>query len=216
MKQIAAISVLFLVLGSLASGQKQVPVVPETVSVPMPVSYGLVIDNSGSYRTLLEKVIKLVNGIVDENKPGDEVFLVTFVDTPKIVLRQEMTDSKEDLRDSVENMFIQGGPTAILDAVKYSADYLSQQAKSDADRSKVLVLVTDGDERESAAKIDDVLKAIKSANIRVFVVAIAEEKVYTKVIDRLTKETGGIKYTPKSRDEITAAVKSLSAAIRAK
>ncbi len=216
MKQIAAISVLFLVLGSLANAQKQVPVVPETVSVPIPVSYGLVIDNSGSYRTLLEKVIKLVNGIVDENKPGDEVFLVTFVDTPKIVLRQEMTDSKEDLRDSVENMFIQGGPTAILDAVKYSADYLAQQAKSDADRSKVLVLVTDGDERESAAKIDDVLKAIKSANIRVFVVAIAEEKVYTKVIDRLTKESGGTKYTPKSRDEITAAVKSLSAAIRAK
>lgn len=216
MKQIATIGVLIVVLVGLASGQKQVPVVPETVSVPIPVSYGLVIDNSGSYRTLLEKVIKLVLGIVDENKPGDEAFLVTFVDTPKIVLRQEMTDNKDDVRDSVENMFIQGGPTAILDAVKYSADYLSQQAKSDADRSRVLVLVTDGDERESAAKIDDVLKTIKSANIRVFVVAIAEEKVYPKVIDRLTKETGGIKYTPKTRDEMTAAVKSLSAAIRTK
>ena len=203
-------------LAGLASGQKPVPAVPETVAGPIPVSYGLVIDNSGSYRTLLEKVIKLVSGIVDENRPGDEAFLVTFVDTPKIVLRQEMTDSKDDVRDSVENMFIQGGPTAILDAVKYSADYLSQQAKSDADRSRVLVLVTDGDERESAAKIDDVLKTIKSANIRVFVVAIAEEKVYTKVIDRLSKETGGTKYTPKTRDEITAAVKSLSAAIRTK
>lgn len=216
MKQIAALGVLFVVLAGLASGQKQVPVVAETVANPIPVSYGLVIDNSGSYRTLLEKVIKLVSDIVDENKPGDEVFLVTFVDTPKIVLRQEMTDSKDDVRDSVENMYIQGGPTAILDAVKYSADYLSQQAKSDSDRSRVLILVTDGDERESAAKIDDVLKTIKAANIRVFVMAISEEKVYTKVIDRLSKETGGVKYTPKTRDEIAAAVKSLSAAIRTK
>ena len=215
MKQIVIIAFLCLICVGMAGGQKQAPV-PESVSAPIPVSYGLVIDNSGSYRTLLEKVIKLVSAIVDENKPGDEAFLVTFVDTPKIVLRQDLTESKDVLRDSVENMFIEGGLTSILDAVKYSAEHLAQNAKSDAGRSRVLVLVTDGDERQSAANIDEVLKALKAANVRVFVVAIAEEKVYTKLIDRLCKETGGVKYTPKNRDEITAAVKSLSAAIRTK
>ena len=216
MKQIAIMAVLYLVFAGAASGQKQAPAGPEASAAPIPVSYGLVIDNSGSYRTLLEKTINLVSGIVDENKPGDEAFLVTFVDTSKIVLRQELTDSKDELRDSVENMFVEGGLTAILDAVKYSSDHLSQNAKSEPGRSRVLVLVTDGDERQSAAHIDEVLKALKVANIRVFVIAIAEEKVYTKVIDRLWKETGGVKYTPKTRDEIAAAIKSLSVAIRMK
>ncbi|MEO7672634.1 MAG: VWA domain-containing protein [Pyrinomonadaceae bacterium] len=216
MTKIVKIAILTIAFAGLAIGQKQSTAVAESVSAAAPVSYGLVVDNSGSFRTLLEKVIKLVSGIIDENDSGDEAFLVTFVDTAKISMRQEMTDNKEELRDSVENMFIQGGPTAILDAVKYSADYLAQQAKSDPARSRVLVLITDGDERESAAKIDDVLKAIKTANIRVFVFAIAEEKIYTKVIDRLAKESGGKTYTPKTRDEIAAAVKSLAAAIRTK
>lgn len=216
MKQIAILAVLYFAFAAMAIGQKQAPAGPEASAAPIPVSYGLVIDNSGSYRTLLEKIINLVSGIVGENRPGDEAFLVTFVDTPKIVLRQELTESKDELRDSIENMFVEGGLTAMLDAVKYSSDHLSQNAKSGSGRSRVLVLVTDGDERQSAAHIDEVLKALKAANIRVFVIAIAEEKVYTKVIDRLWKETGGVKYTPKTRDEIAAAIKSLSAAIRMK
>jgi Mg-chelatase subunit ChlD len=212
MKYSAVILVLILALAGLANGQKQAPAPPEIV----PVSYGLVIDNSGSYRTLLEKVITLANGIVEENKPGDETFLVTFISTPKIILRQELTENKGEIRDAVENMFIEGGLTAIVDAVKSSADYLSENARSDVDRSKALVLITDGDERQSTAKIEDVIKVLKDAKIRVFVLALSEEKVYPKVIDRLCKETGGVKYTPRTRDEIAAALKSLISAIRTK
>src|SRR5215218_8798166 len=73
------------------------------------VSYGLVIDNSGSVRTLLDKIISLTTEIVAANGPEDEAFLVTFVDTPKIVLRQEFTYQKAELNDSVQNMFIEGG-----------------------------------------------------------------------------------------------------------
>ncbi len=214
MKNLAAIAVLYLAFAGLAYGQKTE--IPENSAATLPVSYGLVVDNSGSYRTLLEKVIKLASGIIDENKPGDEAFLVTFVDTAKIVLRQEFTESKDELRDSAENMFIEGGMTSIVDAVKSSADYLSQNAKGDTERQRSLILITDGDERKSSAKIEDVLKILAAAKIRVFVIAISDEKVYPKVIDRLSKETGGTKYEPKTRDEFTAAVKSVSAAIRSK
>ena len=106
--------------------------------------------------------------------------------------------------------------TSIVDAVKSSADYLSENAKAEPDRLKALILVTDGHERKSTAQIDDVVKTLKASNIKVFVVAIAEEKVYTKVIDRMTKETGGTKYLPATREEIAAAAKSVSAAIRVK
>ena len=180
----------------------------------LPVSYGLVVDNSGSFRPLLDRVITIVSDVVEENGAEDETFIVTFVDTPKIVLRQEFTYRKADLHDAAQNMFIEGGQTAILDAVKSSAEYLGKNARTDSGRLRALVIVTDGEDRASVSKIDDVLRMLKEQNIRVFAIAMAEGKVFTKLLDRLTKETGGTIFMPKNRNDVSAAAKQVSAAIR--
>jgi uncharacterized protein with von Willebrand factor type A (vWA) domain len=159
-------------------------------------------------------VIVVVTGVIEENRADDEAFFLTFVDTPKIVLRQELTSTKAELHDAAQNMFIEGGQTAILDAVKVSAEYLAKNAQ--AGHSRALVLVTDGEDRESGAKIDDVLRFLKEQNIRVFVIALAEGKVFTKLIDRLTKETAGKKVTPRTKAEITTAAAEISLAMRTK
>ena len=206
--------ILFLALGlSLTTSGQEAAKKPEPATG---VSYGLVVDNSGSYRSLLDRVVSIVSDVVEENAPDDEAFLVTFVDTRKIVLRQEFTDRKSDLHDAAQNMFIEGGYTAILDAVKSSADYLVQNARPDAGRSRALVLVTDGEDRESQTKLEDVVKLLKDNNIRVFVIAMAEGKVVTKVIDRLTKATGGSIVTPKARGDLSAAARQVSVAMRTK
>lgn len=179
-----------------------------------PVSYGLVVDNSGSLRLMLDRVVQLVSGIADQNGPEDEAFLVTFVDTPKIVLRQEFTGDPGDIRDAAENMFIEGGQTAIVDAVKSSADYLRDHARKEAGRARVLILITDGDEGQSGSKLESVLSALKDEKIRVFAVAIAEGKPLLKLLDKLTKETGGKAFVPKNNAELVESVKSISEAIR--
>ena len=181
-----------------------------------PVSYGLVIDNSGSIRTLLDRVIAVVGNVVEANKSEDETFVLTFVDTSKIVMRQEFTNRKSELHDAIQNMFIEGGQTSILDAVKISAEYLGKNARSEGERQRALILVTDGDDGNSGAKIEDVLRTLKENNVRVFVVAIAEGKVVTKLIDRLTKETGGMKFTPKTVADLTTTADQISSAIRTK
>ena len=180
----------------------------------LPVSYGLVVDNSGSFRTLLDRVVSAAADVVEDNGAEDEAFVVTFVDTPKIVLRQEFTFKKSELHDAVQNMFIEGGQTAILDAVKSAADYLSQNARSDGVRLHALVLVTDGEDRASVSKIEDVIKILKENNIRVFVVAMSDTKIFPKVIDRLAKETGGIVVVSKTRADLGTAVKQISAQMR--
>ncbi|MEP7149040.1 MAG: VWA domain-containing protein [Acidobacteriota bacterium] len=180
------------------------------------VSYGLVVDNSGSFRTLLDNVITVVSDVVEENGADDEAFLVTFVDTPKIVLRQEFTYRKSELHDAAQNMFIEGGKTAILDAIKSSADYLVQNARTDTGRIRALVLVTDGEDRESASKIEDVQKLLKDQNIRLFVIAMSDTRVFTKILDRLTKGTGGLIVAPKGRAGLSAAAKQIFAAMRTK
>lgn len=202
---------LFLCLSTQAQ-EKQ----PASKAEKVAVSYGLVIDNSGSIRTLLDKVITVVTDVVDANEAEDEAFLLTFVDTSKIVLRQEFTFSKSELHDAAENMFIEGGQTAILDAVKISADYLSKNARTDGARSRALILVTDGEDRESGSKIDDVLRLLKEQNIRVYVVALADGKIFPKLIDRLTKETGGAKFSPKTRADLTTVATQIAASIRTK
>ncbi|MGI8786560.1 MAG: vWA domain-containing protein [Pyrinomonadaceae bacterium] len=181
----------------------------------IPVSYGILADNSGSFRTLLEMVIDTVKGLVEENKPDDETFLVRFVDSDKIKLAQEFTDSKSDLQDAAEDMFIEGGATAITDAVDFSAKYLTEKAKSEPNRHKALILICDGDDRRSLAKLETVLMFLKNEKIRVYAIGVSDEKFSTKILDKLAKETGGKVYTPKNPAEIKTAVKELAVAMRA-
>ena len=179
-----------------------------------PISYGLVVDNSGSFRLLIDQIINVVSGVVDLQEKDDEAFLVTFVDTPKIVLRQELTKSKPELKDAAQNMFIEGGQTAILDAMKSASDYLAENADKDSGRLKALVLVTDGEDRQSKSKIEDVIAQLRDQKIRVFVIAMSDVKVVTKVIARLSKETGGSIFTPKNRGELANTAKEVAAAMR--
>ena len=194
---------------------------PDSVAAPPPppppsppVSYGLVVDNSGSFRLLLDQVITVVSEVVESHGADDEAFLVTFVDNPKIVLRQELTSSKSELHDAINNMFIEGGQTTILDAMKSSADYLAENGNNAPARLKSLVLVTDGEDRESKVKIDDLLPLLQKNKIRVFVIAISDTRVVTKMVSRLAKESGGAIFLPKNRGEVKATAKEVAAAIR--
>ncbi len=211
-----AASLLILILAAAVSAQNKGGETAAPSVARGPLSIAIVVDNSGSYRTIFDRVIKSTTQIIDDVRPGDEGFLVTFVDTSKIVLRQGMTAEKKDLQDSVDNMFIEGGATAILDAVVYAAKHLSEHSTPGADRSRVIILITDGDERESAATVDEAIKTAKAANARIFVLGLFDEKFYAKVIDRLIKETGGAKFVPKMPKETPAAVTSLLSAIRTK
>lgn len=179
-----------------------------------PVSVGLLIDNSGSYRSIFERVMESASTFVDELKDGDQAFVITFVDTPKIMLRQEITDRKADLRDAVDNMFIEGGPTSLIDGVVFAARYFDEHTKTAVERPRVLVIITDGDERGSSSSIEEAVTAVKNSGIRVIVLGLYDEKFYPKIVDRLIKETNGAKFVPKYPKDTQAAVESVIRAIR--
>ncbi len=184
-------------------------------TVPVSVSYGIIVDNSGSYRLLLDGVVEAVKNIVNENKADDETFLVRFVDTDKIYLSQDFTPDKNQIRDAADEMYIEGGKTAILDAIYFSAKHLSANANTESNRRRALVLITDGEDRQSKVKLEEVLKFLKGEKIQVFSIGLSDEKVYTKLLDKLAKETNGRFFTPKNRAEIPTVIKELTAVIRA-
>jgi hypothetical protein len=186
----------------------------EAVKSTRPVSYGIVADNSGSYRLLLERVINLTGAVANRNGENDETFVVTFVDPVKIKVRQELTFDKQEIVESVDNMFVEGGQSAVLDAVRFSIDYLSSNSKASGERNFALLLISDGDDRGSAAKIETVLTAAKEANIKIVVVGISEEQVNVKLLDRLSKGTGGTAFYPRTPKETMALVPDIAAALR--
>jgi Mg-chelatase subunit ChlD len=180
----------------------------------MPVSYGFVIDNSGSMRLRLERIIRLVSQVAVLNGPEDETFLVSFIDSEKISVKQEMTSNVDAVIDEAENMFIQGGRTAIIDAVRLSATYLSENGRTDEGRLRRLIVITDGDERESRSKLADLIDILQKEKIAVFVVGIGEQKVETKLIDRIVKDSGGKRYLPISAADIDVLIPQLAGDIR--
>ncbi len=190
------------------------PCPAQTSEVASPLTYGFVIDNSGSMRLRLERIIRLVSKVAALNGPEDETFLVTFIDSEKISVKQEMTANTDAVIDEAENMFIQGGKTAIIDAVRLSATYLSENGRKEEGRLRRLIVITDGDERESRSNLTDLIEILKKEGIAVFIVGIGESKVETKLIDRLVKDSGGKRYLPISEAEISELIPLLAGDIR--
>lgn len=179
-----------------------------------PLSYGVVVDNSGSYRTIFETVIRTVNQIFESQAESDEAFLVRFVDSSKISLVQDLTASKSDLQSAAEQMFIEGGQTAILDGVYFSAKYLAEQ-NVPIDRRKFLIVITDGEDRKSQVKIEEVVRFLKAEKIQVYTLGLSDGKIYKSLLEKLAKETGGKSFMVENRTEIEANVKQLNQAVRA-
>ena len=177
------------------------------------LSYGVVVDNSGSYRQIFETVIKSVGQIAEANEANDEAFLVRFVDNSHMSLLQDFTRSKSELQSAAEEMFIEGGQTAILDAVYFSARHLAEAGA--ADRRKVLILVTDGEDRKSRTKIETLLNFLKGEKIRVFALGLSDAKVNRGLLDKLAKETGGKSFIVEKPAERETLIKQLNSAVRA-
>src|SRR6185369_3810095 len=125
--------------------------VPQTIETftreEVPISYGLAVDTSGSLRSQLQSVIDAGKTIINANKPGDETFLVRFISSDKIETVQDFTANKEQLLDGLDSFYVEGGQTAVIDAVYLSAEHVSEYRKGDERRRRALIVITDGEDR---------------------------------------------------------------------
>ena len=175
----------------------------------IPVSYGLVIDNSGSMRSQLDAVVKASVRIVNSNKPGDDAFLVRFISSDKIQVVQETTSDRGLLANGLDTLYVEGGQTAVIDAVYLGVDKLSKQASSDnKPRRFALVLVTDGEDRNSFYRPEQLLKLLGSTDVQIYTIGFTRElkgKSPGKAKDLLTQlatDTGGRAFFPATAGEL--------------
>ena len=195
--------------------------VPQTIETftreEVPISYGLAVDTSGSLRSQLQSVIDAGKSIINSNKPGDETFLVRFISSDKIETVQDFTSSKEALLDGLESFYIEGGQTAIIDAVYLSAEHVSEYKKGDAGdrRRRALIVITDGEDRNSFYKQEQLFARLREEDVQIFVIGFVNEldkeaglirksprEKAVNLIKKLASETGGRAFFPESISEL--------------
>ena len=158
----------------------------------VPISYGLAVDTSGSLRSQLQSVIDAGKTIINSNKPGDETFLVRFISSDKIETVQDFTANKEMLLDGLDSFYVEGGQTAVIDAVYLSAEHVSDYKKGDEGdrRRRALIVITDGEDRNSFYKQEQLFARLREEDVQIFVIGFVNE---------LDKETGFIRKSPREK-----------------
>jgi len=178
------------------------------INKEVPLSYGLVIDGSGSMRSQINEILGAAGRIVSSNRPSDETFVVRFVSTDKIYVQQEPTSNKTALFKALDQFYIEGGLSAVVDAIYLSAQKLAELKDTGQLRRRILILVTDGEDRVSFYKQDKLFELLGENNIQVFTIALTNELKPSsrdkamKLLTRLALDTGGRTYFPDSKTDI--------------
>src|SRR5712664_636437 len=115
----------------------------------VPVSMGLVIDNSGSMRDKRPRVNEAALTLVQASNPQDEAFVVNFNDDFYLDLDKDFTNSIPELKEALERIDSRGS-TALRDAILGSLDHLKKASKD----KKVLLVVTDGEDNASRNSLE--------------------------------------------------------------
>jgi len=183
----------------------------------VPISYGLAVDTSGSLRSQLQSVIDAGKTIVTSNRPGDETFLVRFISSDKIETVQDFTASKDLLIDGLDSLYVEGGQTAVIDAVYLSAERIAEYKKGDDNdrRRRALIVVTDGEDRVSFYKQEQLFARLREADVQIYVIGFINEldkeggfirksprDRAVNLINKLASETGGRAFFPQSLSEL--------------
>lgn len=196
----------------------------------VPTDYLLLIDNSGSIRFQLEKVIDASKTIVATNRQDDKTGVIRFVSKNNIELLQDFTSNRQELNDALDNMFIEGGPTAIIDALYLATEkvdsFESDESRVDRKR-RAIILVSDGEDRDSYFKEVDLNKKLRESDVQIFSVGFIDEldrdgnfirksaaDKAKSFLERIASETGGKAYFPSSVAELPQIAKDIANEMR--
>jgi VWFA-related protein len=179
----------------------------------VPVSIGLLIDNSASMRALRGKVEAAALAFARASNAMDELCVVNFAD--KVDIDVPFTSDLAELERRIARVDSVGG-TALWDAFDRAEMYVSDHATR---LLKVLLVITDGNDNTSVARLPQVVRQAQRREIVVDAVGLFGSNASTAArgrheLEQLTRETGGNAFFPGDVDQINAVVLDLARQIR--
>lgn len=178
----------------------------------IPVSLGLLIDNSGSMRAVRAKVEEAALALARASNPQDEMFVLNFADKTRIDV--PFTSDVNVLEAGIARGDAIGG-TAMRDAVDAGEAYLNERATRDR---KVLLVITDGNDNASAVTLDRIRQTAEQHEITIYAIGLfgdaSRAKGAHRELDQLAERTGGSAYYPPSIAEVDAVALDIARQIR--
>ena len=166
----------------------------------VPVSVGLLIDNSGSMRSIRGTVEAAALAFAKASNPDDELFVMNFADKPELDV--PFTSDRDVLARGIARVDAVGG-TAMRDAVQEAERYVREHGTRER---RALVVVTDGNDNESTATLDGVTSTAQQRDVVIYAIGLFAHADKAKpahaALDHLTERSGGIAYYPNTIDRV--------------
>ena len=179
--------------------------ISEFTHADIPVSVGLVIDNSGSMKSKRARVNAAALTFVKTSNPQDEVFVVNFSDEFYLDMDQDFTNDPKVLKAALERIDSRGG-TALYDAILGSMSHLKKGTRE----KRVLLVVTDGVDKDSTHNLAYTVEKLQQSNVVIYAVGLftrnddsrEEMRQGKKALLGLAQASGGEAFFPKTVDDV--------------
>jgi Ca-activated chloride channel family protein len=180
----------------------------------VPVTVGLVIDNSGSMRSKRIDVIHAALAFARSSNPEDQVFVVNFNEHVSMGLPANIpfTGNQQQLETALSKNKADG-MTALYDAVAVALEQL-KRGKWD---KKVLIVISDGGDNASTHKLAELMSMVNQSSAILYTMGIFDANDDDRnphVLKQLSKNSGGEAFFPESLEEITPICQQIAHDIR--
>jgi Ca-activated chloride channel family protein len=168
----------------------------------VPVSMGLIIDNSGSMREKRAGVESAALALVKDSNKQDEVFIINFND--EVYIDADFTSDIAKMEAGLTKIDSRGG-TAMRDAIRLSVEHLKEGAKRD---KKVILVVTDGNDNASVVPLEALTRLAQQDDVLIYAIGLLsdedkrEAKKAKRALELLAESTGGQVFYPKDVSEV--------------
>jgi VWFA-related protein len=180
----------------------------------IPVTVGLVIDNSGSMKPKHHDVVAAALEFARLSNPQDQMFVVNFNEKISFGLPDDtpFTDQAPQLEIALSKIAA-NGETALYDAIAAALDHLK---KGNRDK-KVLIIISDGGDNASKHKLAEITALVGQPGAIIYTIGIFDEQDEDRnpgVLKQLAKNTGGEAFLPEALKDVTPVCQRIAHDIR--
>lgn len=191
---------------------------PQTVSQfansDIPVTVGILVDESGSMRAKKSEAVTAALGFVASSNPKDEMFVLNFNEK----VHRGLTDTKlfsdnvQELRAALWRSRPEGR-TALYDAIVAGL----KQLEMGREDKKTLIVISDGGDNVSSANLKDVMNMVLQSPATIYTIGVYSDDDPEKnpdVLRKLAAISGGEFYQPPKIEEIVPVCRRIAKDIR--
>lgn len=187
-----------------------------------PLIYALALDSSGSMKSVFRDIQHVAVSIIAQNRANDETTLVSFIGSSQIYAPLGFSSDKNLLTRAINEFAVEGGQSAVIDAVYLSVKKVGEYKREDKTRPRAVIIITDGEDRDSYYTEKALFKLIENEIVPVFFIGLvnglddstqfaprSRKERAENFIKKVSEKSGGAAIFPKKLADAADRITSL-------